>query len=137
MRRNLTTLISALRALEKGKIRSYISDEENGGASTQYRLFHILLLKEAGYCAGIDVKSTQTGYTFECWCPRLTNKGCDLLDVARAPRMFNKMREVAARSGVPLTTMTLQQIISESIDSLLWEYSKERLREKESIKRGK
>ena len=32
--------------------------------------------------------------------------------------------------------MTLQQIVYESIDSLLWEHSKERLKEKEAIKRG-
>ena len=137
MRRNLSTLIHALRALENGKLRAFVTDAENNGASTQYRLFHLLLLKEAGYCAGIDIKSTKDGYEFECWCPRLTNKGCDLLDVARAPKMFKRIREVANRSGVPLTTMTLQQIIYESIDSLLWDYSKERMKEKEAIKRGR
>lgn len=136
MRRNLTTLINALRSIESGKVRNFVEDVQNKGAATQYRLFHLLLLKEAGYCAGFDIKSTQSGYEFECWCPRLTNKGCDLLDVARSPRLFNKIKEVSKTCGLPLTTMTLQQIVYESIDSLLWEHSKERLKEKEAIKRG-
>ena len=137
MRRNINTLISTLRALEKGSIRGYIADADNEGASTQYRLFHLLLLKEAGYCSGLDVKCTAEGYELDCWCPRLTNKGCDLLDMARAPQLFKKVKEVVNRSGVPLTTFTMQQIVHESIDALLWEYSKGRMKEKEDIKRGK
>lgn len=135
MRRNIKTLIATLRALEKGKIRSFINDAENGGESTQYRLFHLLLLKEAGYCSGLDVKSTPLGYEPDFWSPRLTNKGCDLLDISRAPRLFNKVKEVVQKSGVPITTFTMQQIVHESIDALLWEFSKERMKEKESIKR--
>ena len=99
--------------------------------------FHLLLLKEAGYCSGLDVKSTPLGYEPDFWSPRLTNKGCDLLDISRAPRLFNKVKEVVQKSGVPLTTFTMQQIVHESIEALLWEYSKERLKEKESFKRGK
>ncbi|GAB1824922.1 DUF2513 domain-containing protein [Turicimonas sp. TL08] len=137
MRRNIKTLVSTLRALENGKIRAFISDVENEGVNTQYRLFHLLLLKEAGYCSGLDVKVTSEGFEPEYWQPRLTNKGCDFLDMTRAPKLFNKVKEIVQKSGVPLTTFTMQQIVHESIEALLWEYSKERLKEKESFKRGK
>lgn len=137
MRRNISTLISTLLAIERGKLSRFIDDKEHNGAGNQYRLFHLLLLKEAGYCTGLDVKGTSEGYELESWSPRLTNKGCDLLDVVRSPQLHRKIKEIVKQSGVPLTGLTLQQIVHESIDSLLWEYSKERMKEKEGIKRGK
>ncbi len=84
-----------MRMEEQEKYYDDISCEFEGYSEEQVH-YHIMLLNEAGLLVAIDASSMQG----ICWMPqRLTWQGHEFLDSARDNTIWNKAKEMMAKTG--------------------------------------
>lgn len=79
---------------------------------------HLLLLKDAGFVAGVDASNLRGPCLI---CPELTWQGHELLDLIRSKTVWAKVKKMAKDKGLELSLDVVKRLGKLALDQVLGE----------------
>ena len=116
MKRNWSKLSEVLGDVEADRIEERLRVLDSSGDKQEEDLYfgHLLLALDANLVSGLAVDRSRGEWFYglnEC---RLTMAGHDFLDAMRSKAVWNRVKEIAVQSAIPITVDLVKSVLAKS-----------------------